>query len=117
MSCGLPQNSCWRVVLVVMQLVALSGCASVAEIRVENASTFDFTDFSIAGSHYGDIPSGAITDYRSVDLTFGYVSMTFRVDGVYVTAESLNFAARRFTYRVHVIDRHKGWLDIEILRE
>ena len=98
-------------------LLVLCGCASTAEIRIENVSTQDFARVSIAGQPYGDIPAGATTDYRTVDLKLGYAAMKMWVSGLYVTGQALHMGARRFTYRIAVKDLEKRHLDIELVRE
>ena len=84
-------------VFAVWCLATLSGCAT-AEIRVQNVSTVDHTDVSIAGQPYGDIAPGETSDYRSVRLKFRYAVLKMRADGRYVTGQTLNFVAKRFTY-------------------
>ncbi len=97
-------------------LLALCGCATSAEVRVENVSTDDFTDLSIAGQPYGDIAAGATSDYRVVRRKFGYVSMKLWADGRYMTGQTLTLGSR-FTYRIDVIDLEKRHLAIEIVRD
>ncbi len=98
-------------------LALLCGCASVAQVRVQNISTLDFTNLSIAGQPYGDIAAGATTDYRSVDLTLGYAALKLTANGRYITGQTLNFRARRFTYRINVEDFDARQLAIQIIRE
>ncbi len=71
-------------------LVALCGCATTAEIRVKNISTYDFTDLSIAGQPYGDLAASETSDSRSVKLRFSYAAMKLWVNGRYVTGQTLN---------------------------
>ena len=98
-------------------LVVVAGCASTAQIRVENVSEHDFTDLSIAGVAYGDVAAGATTGYRTVKLKLGYAAMRLWVSGRYVTGQALHMGADRFTYRIAVKDLAKRHLDIELVRE
>lgn len=98
-------------------LAALCGSASTAEIRVQNVSTHDFTNLSIAGQPYGDFAPGATSDYRSVKLKFRYASMKVWVDGRYVTGQALHFGSDRFTYRIDVRDLAKRQLDLGLIRD
>lgn len=91
------------------------GCATKTEIRIENRSSLDYTDVSVAGQPYGDIAAGATSDYKSVKLNFGYAVIELRADGQYVTGQTLNMGARRFTHRIDVVDLAAGHLAIEVI--
>lgn len=96
--------------------MALCGCATT-EIRVENVSRHDFTDLSIAGEPYGDVPAGATSDYRAVKRKLGYIAMKLLVDGRWMTGQTLTMGSDRFTYRIGVKDFAKRHLTIEIVRD
>ena len=98
-------------------LVVLCGCGSMTQIRVENISTRDFTNVSIAGQAYGDIAPGEMSDYKGVKLKFRYAALKLHVDGRYVTGQTLTFGAKRFTYRIGVKDFDAGYLAIDMIRE
>ena len=106
----------WAAVAVAAVIV-LSGCSSTREIRVQNSSSRDFTNVSIGGRSYGYIAAGETSDYQQVELKFRYTSLELRADGRYLTGQTLNFGARRFTYRIDVLDYEKRHLTIEIIRE
>lgn len=93
----------------------LAGCGSTTQIRIGNVSDRDFTNVSVAGEDYGDIPPGAVTPYRPVTLTARYASMKLRVDQRYTTAQALHFGGKRYTYRIAVRDWEKGHLAIDLV--
>ena len=71
----------------------------------------------IAGQGYGDVPVGAITDFKPVRLFCRSGVLRFTTQGHSVNAQTLNFRARRFTYRVAVEDLAAGHLDVEVVPE
>ncbi len=85
-------------------LVVVNGCAPLKQIRVQNVSTQNFTNVSIAGQDHGDIGPGKMTDYKNVKLKFRNAALELHVDGTYVTGQTLNVGAKRFTYRIGVED-------------
>ncbi len=97
--------------------VAVGGCRSTVDIRVENVSAVDFRQVRIAGQAYGDVPAGAITDFKPVRLFCRYGVLRFTARGHSVTAQTLNFRARLFTYRVAVKDLAAGHLDVDVVPE
>ena len=103
--------------LAVCWLIALGGCASAVEVRIQNASQLDFRDVTFAGEPYGDIEVGETTDYREVKLKFRYAVMKMTVDGRHVNAQSLNLRSRRFTHRVRIKDLEAGHLAVQVIRE
>jgi len=104
-------------VLTVACLLVLSGCGSARQIRVENVSTRNFTNVSIAGQSYGDIAPGEMSEYKNVKLAFRYAALKLHVDGKYVTGQTLNFGSKRFTYRIGVKDFDAGYLAIDMVRD
>ncbi len=104
-------------VFTVWCLTALCGCKVVTEIRVQNISTLDYTDVSVAGQPYGDIAAGATSEYRSVGLSFRYAVIKLSAGGQNVTGQTLNMGAKKFTYRIDVVDLAAGQLAIEVIRD
>ncbi len=102
---------------VLVACLAVLGCNSVAQIRIENLSPHDISRLRVANEVFGDVPAGDITAYRELKLAFGYSAMEMVIDGQRVTAQALNLGARRFTYRIVHKDLSKAQLDIEVLRE
>lgn len=98
-------------------LLALCGCATVIEIRIQNNSTLDYSDVSVAGQPYGDLAAGETSEYRSVKLWFRYAVIRLTADGHKVNAQTLNLGAKRFTHRIDIIDLAAGHLAIEIVRD
>ena len=102
-------------------LTALSACETEGEgeieIRIHNASTFDFTDVSVAGRDYGDIAAGVTSAYKKVKLRFRYAALELTADGNKVTGQTLNLGAERFTYEIDIIDLEAGHLAIEVIPE
>ena len=103
--------------LVLVGCVALCGCASVKEIRVQNISDRDFSDVRIGDRQFGDIAADETTPYRKVQVKSGYADMEMIIAGRRVTAQALNFGADRFTYRIDIRDLSRGHLDIKLVRE
>ncbi len=103
--------------LAVACLVVVCGCAPLKQIRVQNVSTQNFTHVSIAAQDYGAIAPGEMTDYKNVKLKFRYAALKLHVDGTYVTGQTLNFGAKRFTYRIGVEDLARSRLAIELVRD
>ena len=112
----MPRSRILFGLIIAGSLLVVCGCAT-AEIRVENVSSHDFTDLSIAGEPYGDVPAGATTDYRKVKRKLGYVAMKLWVDGRYVTGQTLTMGSNPFTYRIGVKNLAKRHLTIEIVRD
>ena len=98
-------------------LIASMGCASVAEIRIENVSDLDFAEVSIAGEPFGDVAVGETTEYRPVPLRLSYALVRLTACGYRVNAQTLNLGARRFTHRIDILDLEAGRLGVEIVRE
>ena len=107
----------WWEVFTIWCLVALCGCGTVTEIRVQNISTVDYTDVSVADQPYSDIAAGATSDYKSVELSFRYAVIKLTADGQNVIGQTLNMGAERFTYRIDIVDLADGQLAIEVLRD
>lgn len=97
--------------------VALSGCASTVAIRVENVSSYDFTEVRVGGQRYGDIEAGETSDYESVRLKLRYTALELWVEGRHMTGQTLNLGAGRFTYRIGVEDYEARRLAIDLERE
>jgi len=114
---GLLPSSDLLAVFTVCCLAVLCGCTSVREIRVQNVSTLDYTDVSVGDQTFGDIAAGATSDYRSVGLRFRYAALKLKADGQYVTGQTLNMGAKRFTYRIDIVDLAAGHLAIEVIRD
>ena len=87
------------------------------EVRIHNASTHDFTDVSVAGRSYGDIPAGETSAYKTVGARFRYAALDLKADGYRVTGQTLNLGAERFTYEIDIIDLEAGHLAIEVVAE
>lgn len=104
-------------VVAAIGVAALVGCRMDGQVRIENASPYDLTDVFVAGQPFGDIAAGETSAYHDVTFTFRYAAMKMYVDGRYVTAQSLNYGADRFTYVLDVADLEKGHLDIEIVKD
>ena len=102
---------------VLIGCIVCSGCTSTTEIRIENVSKRDFTEVSIAGQSYGHIAAGTASDYKPVRLLGTYAAMKMKVDGKYVTGQTLNLGSSKFTYRIGVKDFDKGHLDIKVVRD
>ncbi len=101
----------------VFGLLDLNACTSATEIRIHNASTLDFAEIEVAGEAFGELAAGTTGEYRAVPLRAGYAAMSFKADGQRVTGQALSLGARRYTWRIDVVDLAKGWLDIEVVRE
>ena len=104
-------------VLAVCSLVLCCGCRTASEIRVQNVSTHEYTKVRVAGVPFGDLAVGATSDYKSVVLISGYALIELEADGRAVNAQTLNFAARRFTHRIDVVDLEARHLAVEIIRD
>ena len=98
-------------------LIALCGCASAIEIRVQNASALDFADVSIAGQAYGDVAAGETSDYRRVRSRFRYALVRLTAGGYEVNAQTLNFGSRRFTHRIDIENLAAGHLAVEVISD
>lgn len=87
------------------------------EVRIINLSQFDFTEVSIGDQTYGDIATGATSDYRTVRTSLRYAVVKLTADGRKVTGQTLNLGAKRFTYEIDVVDLLAGQLKIEVVPE
>ena len=94
----------------------LGGCQTV-EIRVDNASTVDFTTLSVGDQTYGSLPAGSVSEYRDVRLKFRYATIWLTAQGRRISGQTLSFGANRFTHRIDILDLDKGHLGIEIIPE
>ena len=103
--------------VVVLALLGLNACTAATEIRIHNASTLDYAEIEVAGEPFGELAAGTTGEYRSVSLRAGYAALSFTADGQRVTGQALSLGARRYTWRIDVVDLAKGWLDIEVVRE
>lgn len=106
-----------RLLVFVFGLLGLNACTTATEIRIHNASTLDYAEIEVAGEPYGELAAGTTGEYRSVSLRAGYAALSFTADGQRVTGQALSLGARRYTWRIDVVDLAKGWLDIEVVRE
>lgn len=106
-----------RLLVFVFGLLGLGACTTPTEIRIHNASTLDYAEIEVAGEPFGELAAGATGEYRSVSLRAGYAALSFTADGQRVTGQALSLGARRYTWRIDVVDLAKGWLDIEVVRE
>ena len=111
---SLLRSSCLAV-FTVGCLTALFGCRTATEIRIQNVSTLDYTEVSVAGQSYGNIAAGATSDYKSLGLRFRYAAIGLTADGHTVTGQTMNFGAKRFTYRIDTVDLAAGQLAIEVI--
>ena len=103
--------------LVFVLVLGLNACTAATEIRIHNASTLDYAEIEVAGEPFGELAAGATGEYRAVSLRAGYAALSFTADGQRVTGQALSLGARRYTWRIDVVDLAKGWLDIEVVRE
>ena len=87
------------------------------EVRIHNASTHDFTEVSVAGESYDDIPAGETSDYKTVGVRFRYAVLELKAGGHRVTGQTLNLGAERFTYEIDIVDLEAGHLAIEVVAE
>ena len=106
-----------RLLVFVLALLGLGACTTATEIRIHNASTLDYAEIEVAGEPFGELAAGTTGEYRSVSLRAGYAALSFTADGQRVTGQALSLGARRYTWRIDVVDLAKGWLDIEVVRE
>ena len=98
-----------------LAMLVLGGCATATEIRIHNASTLDYVDIEVAGEPFGTLEAGGTGEYRSVPIRLRYAALSFAADGKRVTGQALSVGARRFTWRIDVVDLDKGWLDIQVV--
>ncbi len=105
------------VAVTVCSWAALSGCATVTEIRIHNTSPLDYADVVVGGQPFGDVPAGGTSVYRNVDVRFGYAVIKLRAEGRSVTGKTLNLGSERFTHEIDVIDLDAGHLAIEVVRD
>lgn len=106
-----------RFLVFVLALLGLNACTAATEIRFHNASTLDYAEIEVGGEPFGELVAGTTGEYRSVSLRAGYAALSFKADGQRVTGQALSLGARRYTWRIDVVDLAKGWLDIEVVRE
>ena len=95
----------------------LTGCTTPRDIRIENVSDIVFHDVRIFQEAYGEIRPGETTDYKTVDLKLRDGILRLTADGHEVNAQTLNFGAERFTYRVGIKDLEAGHLGVEVVRD
>ncbi len=90
------RSLCLSAILAACCLVALGD--STAEIRIHNASSLDFSEVSVNGVDYGNIAAGATSaDHTNGLGPFNYASMKLTADGRYITGQTLNMGADKFT--------------------
>lgn len=65
------------------------------EVRIINLSQFDFTEVSIGNQTYGDITTGATSDYKTVRTSLRYAVVKLTADGRKVTGQTLYLRNRR----------------------
>ena len=106
-----------RGVFAVSCLVLMCGCTNTIAIRLENSSTLDFTEVSVAGQPYDDLAPGAISEYKEVKTRFRYAVLRLTADGHAVNAQTLYLGARRFTHQVAIKDLAAGHLTGKLVRE
>ena len=94
---------------------ALCGCTTVKEIRIQNASSRDFSDVRVADQRFGEVAAGETSDYRNVKLKSGYAAMEMSVDGHRITGQTLNVGSDRLTHRIDIIDLDRGHLNIKVV--
>ena len=106
-----------RLLVFVLGLLGLNACTTGTEIRIHNASALDYAAIEVAGEPFGELAAGTTGEYRSVSLRAGYAALSFTAGGQRVTGQALSLGARRYTWRIDVVDLAKGWLDIGVVRE
>lgn len=107
----------WIAPLILVCSTLAGGCRSAADVRIENVSTLDYRDLTVAGVPYGDVAAGEATGYRTVTLRFRYALVEMTIEGHRVNAQTLALGARRFTYRIDILDLDAGHLAVELVRE
>ena len=105
--------------LTVVAPFGMTGCFSVAQVRIQNVSPVDFHEVELGDTSYGEVPAGTATEYKPVRLVplLRYADLRLTARGHRVIGETLMHRARRFTHRVDIIDLEAGQLDIEVIRE
>lgn len=98
-------------------LILLFGCQTTPEIRIQNVSALDYKDVRVADLPFGDLAAGATSTYQSVGLKYRYAVIGLTADGYAITGQTLNMGAKRFTYRIDVVDLAAGQLAIEVIRD
>lgn len=111
------RSSCLLPALAFLSAAVSFGCASGTEVRIENASTVDFTDVSVAGRSFGDIAAGATSEYERVELNLRYAALELTAAGKRITGQTLNLGGERFTYRIDIADLAAGHLAIDVVPE
>lgn len=100
-------------VLLVLLVAGLSGCASTTEvarteIRVRNASNVAYENVIVGDRSYGDIEPGAVTDYQNWEQAYRYAYVSLTAEGKPMVIQPIDFVgetplgAGRFTYVVTV---------------
>lgn len=98
-------------------VTALAACQTTTEIRVENASSLDFSELRIAGQSYGSLGAGETSAYRQVELSLRYAVVELTAGGHTVSGQTLNFGGKRLTYRIDIVDLAAGHLAIAVIQD
>lgn len=104
-------------VVVVCSLILWAGRDTVIEVRVHNASSTGYDDVSVAGQSFGALAPGETSEYRSVSTRFRYAVVRLAAEARVVSGQTLSLGAKRFTYRIDVVDLSAGLLAIDVVRE
>jgi hypothetical protein len=111
--------------ILILTLMTLGGSAmtlagSATEIRVRNDSDVDFKDVVVGGKKYGDIKSGATTDYQTWKTAYRYSPVTLIAGSKPMQIQPIDYLGERelgtghFTY---VLTVRGGQLDIRVERD
>lgn len=93
------------------------------EIRIRNASSFDYVGLQVGDQMFGSLPAGAETRYRDFGTAFRYNYVRLEIEGDEMILQPVDYVGEtplgpgRFTYEVRVIDRAAGQLEIEVVED
>ena len=93
---------------------------SPSEIRVRNGAGVDFKGVMVGNKEYGDIKSGAITDYQRWKLAYRYSSVSLTADSKPLKIQPIDYHGEtplgegKFTY---VLTIESGQLEIRPVKD
>ncbi len=120
------RSSVLAFILIVSSLLAVRQ-AEATEIRIKNASPYDFEDLLVAGQFCGQLRSGQMTDYKTFPVAYRTNFVRLKIRGSEYIFQPMDYPGEkplgpeRFIYVIKVLDLtrdgYKGGISIQAVSE
>lgn len=118
-----------RILILVAAIIVLVGCSknntNEVNIRLFNASSFDFKNITVSNTTYADLEAGEKSDYQLFEQAYRYAFVELEIEGATYTIQPIDFVGETplengdYTYRLDANDSQEqyGKLSINLIED